>query len=63
MFISLIQCKTTWFLSGQGQLKKVVVTYNIFIKYFSYILYIFVLNKKFIKAPIAFFGKGYRNNF
>ena len=57
MFISIIQCKTSLFLYGQGQLKKVVVTYTIFIKDFSYILYIFVQKKKFIKAPNAFFCK------
>ena len=63
MFISIIQCKTSLFLSGQGQLKKVVVTYTFFIKNFSFFLNIFVQKKKFIKAQNAFFVKGYRNNF
>ena len=48
---------------GKPQLKKVVVTYTVFIKLFSYILYIFVQKKKFITALNAFFVNSHRNNF
>ena len=61
--MSLIKCKSNLSLCGQWKIKKVVVTQTFIIKYFTFILHIFVQKKKFITAPNAFFVRGHRNNF